>query len=187
MRNSSATYGVRLAGARALGGSTRLNYIASYARQSDYARNPVDYTASYYLGELTLDWAALHFGGGYEVLGSGGILAFQTPLSTLHKFNGWADKFLVTPADGLRDAYAVAGYSWKKAGPFDAIAVVGSYHRFDSDRNINGSGQHYGDEIDLQASAWRGRTTLLIKYADYRADRFAVDTRKLWLSVEWMI
>ncbi len=87
----------------------------------------------------------------------------------------------------MRDAYAVAGYSWKKAGPFDAIAVVGSYHRFDSDRNINGSGQHYGDEIDLQASAWRGRTTLLIKYADYRADRFAVDTRKLWLSVEWMI
>ncbi len=52
-------------------------------------------------------------GVGYELLGSDdGVAAFQTPLATLHKFNGFADQFLVTPAGGLQDIYfyAKAGF-----------------------------------------------------------------------------
>ena len=30
---------------------------------------------------------------------------FTTPLATLHKFQGFADKFLTTPANGIRDTY----------------------------------------------------------------------------------
>ena len=186
LRNSSATYGGRFAGARPLGGGVKLNYVASYALQTDHARNPNRYAANYYLGELTLDITALRLGGGYEVLGADNglpLTSFQAPLGTLHKFNGWADKFLVTLPNGLRDAYALAGYGWKKLGRFEAIALTASYHRFDSDR----SGQHYGNEIDLQASARCGRATVLAKYADYRADQFATDTRKFWLSLEWAI
>ena len=34
-------------------------------------------------------------------------MALQTPLATLHKFNGWADLFLTTPNAGLEDAYCL--------------------------------------------------------------------------------
>ena len=40
---------------------------------------------------------------GFERLEGNGTVALQTPLATLHAFNGWADKFLSTPANGLRD------------------------------------------------------------------------------------
>ncbi|MFA6117780.1 MAG: alginate export family protein [Sphingomonas sp.] len=186
LRNSSQTYGVRFAGGRAIGPKAKITYLASYARQSDYGRNPNHYAASYYAGELGLELAAFKVGGGYEVLGADqgvALTSFQTPLATLHKFNGWADKFLVTPPDGLRDAYASAGYGWKKVGPFASIDLTAAYHRFDSDRVA----QHYGDEIDLQASVKRGRYTALAKYASYDADRFATDTHKFWLSLEWAI
>ena len=35
----------------------------------------------------------------------------QTPLATLHAFNGWADMFLTTPANGLQDLYFRASYT----------------------------------------------------------------------------
>ena len=41
--------------------------------------------------------------------------SFQTLLATLHKFQGWADKFLTTPPNGIRDLYGSAGYTLKKA------------------------------------------------------------------------
>jgi hypothetical protein len=183
--NSSQTYGVRFAGSRPTGGKTKLNYALSYARQGDYARNPNRYAADYYAADVSLDIAQFKVGGGYEVLGAdagAALTSFQTPLATLHKFNGWADKFLVTPPNGLHDAYGSVGYTWLKPGPFDAIGFTAAYHRYDSDR----LGQHYGDEFNLQASFKRGRYTALVKYADYDADRFATDTRKLWLSLEWV-
>jgi hypothetical protein len=30
-----------------------------------------------------------------------GVIGFSTPLATLHKFQGWVDKFLTTPANGI--------------------------------------------------------------------------------------
>jgi hypothetical protein len=182
--NSSQTYGGRFAGAYPLTRIAKLTYAASYATQRDYRRNPNRYRANYYLGELGLSVEALTAGIGYEVLGadSGAALtSFQTPLATGHKFNGWADKFLVTPPNGLRDLYGSTGYGWKKVAGFDGIGLSAVYHRFSSDRLE----RHYGNEIDLQATARRGHYAALIKYADYRAHGFATDTKKLWLSIEW--
>ena len=34
-----------------------------------------------------------------------GVKGFTTPLATLHKFQGWADKFLATPVNGIEDEY----------------------------------------------------------------------------------
>lgn len=186
LRNSSQTYGARFVGAYAFTPKTKFGYMLSYARQSNYRNNPNRNSADYYVADVTLDLAALRIGGGYEVLGADdgvAVTSFQTPLATLHKFNGWADKFLVTPPDGLTDAYGSIGYGWKKAGPFDAVALTAVYHRFRSDR----SDRHYGDELNVQATFKRGRTSALIKYADYKADSYATDTRKLWLSLEWTI
>ncbi len=186
LRNSSQTYGARFAGAHAFDKATKLSYALSYARQGDYRRNPNTYAASYYAADVGLDLAAFKAGAGYEVLGADNgvaLTSFQTPLATLHKFNGWADKFLVTPPNGLRDAYGTLGYGWKKTGKLDSVALTAVYHRFDSDR----ASQHYGNETDLQAAVKRGRYTALVKYAKYDADKFATDTRKIWLSLEWAI
>jgi len=184
--NSSQTYGGRFAGALPVNKAVKLTYAASYATQSAYHRNPNRYRADYYLGELGLSVKAFTLGAGCEVLDADkgvAVTSFQTPLATLHKFNGWADKFLVTPPDGLRDLYESAGYGWKKVAGLDAIGMTAVYHRFSSDRLE----RRYGDEIDLQAVAKRGRYTALLKYADYRAHGFATDTKKLWLSLEWSL
>ncbi|MDP9424059.1 MAG: alginate export family protein [Pseudomonadota bacterium] len=183
-RQSSQSYGVRLSGSRPLTHTVKLTYAASYARQSDYGKNPNDYRANYALAELGVDIGVLKFGAGYELLGADGgaaFTSFQTPLATLHKFQGWADKFLTTPPNGVQDYYASAGYGWKNAAGFDAISASLVYHRFDSARlDFN-----YGNEWNALISAKKGRWSATAKLAAYDADEFATDTRKLWLQLEW--
>jgi hypothetical protein len=183
-RLSSQSYGARLAGSQPLAKGVKLTYALSYARQSDYHRNPNDYHADYALAEAGLEVSALKLGAGYELLGADkgvAFTSFQTPLATLHKFNGWADKFLTTPPNGVQDYYGQAGYGWKKVANMDAINALIVYHRFDSAR----LGLHYGNEWDVLLSAKKGRWTATAKLASYDADKFATDTRKLWLQLEW--
>lgn len=183
---SSQTYGVRLVGGRPLGKGAKLSWQLSHARQSDWHRNPNDYRADYWLADATLDLAALKLNAGYEVLGADhgrALTSFQTPLATGFKFQGWADKFLTTPPNGVRDLYAGAGYGWKKLAGIDALSVQAAWHRFDSDR----LGLHYGNEIDLLVTAKLGRMSLSARYADYDAKRFATDTRKFWLQADWVL
>lgn len=184
-RLSSRTFGVRLAGTRPIGKAS-LAYAASYARQSDHHRNPNDYQADYWTVDAGLDLDGPRIGGGYEAFGASdgrALTSFQTPLAANFKFNGWAEKFTTKPADGLRDLYASAGWGWKALGPLKAVTLSATWHRFDSDR----VSRRYGEEVDLLAQARIGRTTAGIRYADYRADSFATDTRKLWLQLDWTI
>ncbi len=183
-RLASQSYGGRLAGSRALGRQVKLSYQLSWATQSDYHRNPNRYTAGYWLADATLDVRGWKLNTGYEVLGAdkgAALTSFQTPLGTNFKFQGWADKFLATPANGVRDLYAGGGYGWKKLGRVDALTLQATWHRFESDR----LGQHYGDEIDLLATAKVKKTALSVRYARYDADRLATDTSKFWLQVDW--
>lgn len=185
-RLSSQTYGARYTGSRPLAKGVKLSWQASYATQSDYHRNPNGYRADYYLIDATLDVSSWKLNGGYEVLGADkgvALTSFQTPLATLFKFQGWADKFLTTPPNGVRDLYGSLGYGMKRIGPAQAVTFQAVYHRFDSDR-LN---QHQGTELDLLASAKFGRTMLSARYADYRADTFATDTRKFWLQLDWVL
>lgn len=123
---SSQSYGARLAGSRALSPRVTASWQASYARQSDWHRNPNRYRVDYYLIDGAIETRGLRAGAGYEVLGasSGGALtSFQTPLASVFKFQGWADKFLTTPPDGVRDRYATLGYTRKQAGPFTDLTL----------------------------------------------------------------
>jgi len=184
-RLSSQTYGARFAGSRALGKNLKLGYIASYAQQSGYARNPNHYAANYWLGEASLTAKVLSATAGYEILGADKGLALtsvQTPLASFFKFQGWASKFTVTPPNGLRDAYATLGATWKGKGRVSGYGLGATYHRFDSDR----LSLHYGDELDVIASAKVKRYTLAARFARYRADAFATDTDKLFLTVDWV-
>lgn len=185
-RMSSQTYGVRLAGAKPLSKAVKASWQLSYARQSDYHRNPNDFSADYWLADATLEVKGWKLNGGYEVLGASSgvaLTSFETPLGTNFKFQGWADKFLVTPPNGVRDLYVGGGYGLKELGPLKAVSFQAAWHRFESDR----LSQHYGSEIDLLASAkWR-KTAISVRYAHYDAKSFATDTDKLWLQLDWMI
>jgi len=183
-RLSSQTYGVRFAGSRPLSKDLKLGYIASYARQSDYARNPNHYAANYWLGEASLTAKVLSAAAGYEILGADkgvALTSVQTPLASFFKFQGWASKFTVTPPNGLRDAYATLAGNWKGQGWVSGYRLGATYHHFDSDR----LSLHYGDELDVIASAKVKRYTLAARFAHYRADAFATDTDKVFLTVDW--
>lgn len=198
-RMSSNTFGARFSGSRPLSKTIKWSYTLSYARQQDNGTNPLDYSADYFLAEGGLDIAAFKFGAGIEQLGGdasvttkatgaafAGGFAFQTPFATLHKFQGWADKFLTTPAAGITDYYGSAGYGLKKVGPFDTIAATAVYRRYTSDVGSI----VYGDEINLQLVAKVKKYTFTAKYADYQRKGIAsfagdADTKKFWLSVDW--
>lgn len=173
--DSARTYGVRFSGNTPVGNAVKALYTAEYASQSDYRDNPANFNLNYYLLEGGAAVGSATFKLGYEVLGSNGRNAFQTPLATLHAFNGWADQFLTTPVNGLKDAYLSAGtvlYGTK-------LEVI--YHDFRADEGST----RYGTEWDLVATKAIGKNYLLgAKYGSYRAKSFAVDTDKLWLYAE---
>ncbi|MEX6500983.1 hypothetical protein [Pseudomonas zhanjiangensis] len=175
-KQSSQTTGLRASGAIA-----GVSYALEYAQQRDYADNPLDLDSDYYLAELGYTVKGVALRAGYEVLGgdSGpGNRAFQTPLATKHAFQGWADLFLGTPADGVKDAYVGAVI------PLFGGSLQAWYHDF---RAEQGSSQ-YGEELDLAYGhpipGVKGLSGL-VKYAGYDADDFAVDTDKLWLQLQY--
>jgi hypothetical protein len=181
VNDSSQTFGARFAGDHTFNG-VKLAYAASYASQDDYGRNPISYSTDYYLLDLTASARGFSGGIGAEVLGGTGVKGFATPLASLHKFQGWADKFLTTPANGIDDQYVSAGYSVKKLGALESVTALATYHRFDAERGP----LHYGDETDIQLAAKWKKFSAMLKYADYSADDLLTDTRKLWAQVEYI-
>jgi len=177
---SSQTYGVLAVGAIPLGSKAKLNFLGSYALQSDYAGNPVNFKADYINAELGASIMGFGLKGGYEKLGSdNGRAAFQTPLATLHAFNGWADLFLTTPADGIQDYYGGLTKALGNAGPLKGMSAAVVYHKFESDN----ASIDYGTEWDASLGFKVSNYAVLLKYANYNADRFGTDTEKFWLQV----
>jgi hypothetical protein len=181
LANSSQTYGAILSGRIPLRSHAGLVFRASYARQSDYGRNPGNYAASYWSFEGTATFAGFALGAGWERLGSDHGRAVQTPMATLHRFNGWADLFLTTPPNGLEDAYVSIGRRFEPRRPVPGVEFSLAFHQF---RSAVGA-LAYGAEWDATAGIRLGRVALLAKYADYDARRFGADTRKFWLQAEW--
>jgi len=178
--NSRDTYGAYLSGKYPVG-DLKLNYHAEYATQDDNSESPsgTSIDLDYYHFKLgaACDKTKLNFGVGYEVLEGDGDNGFQTPLGTNHAFNGWADKFLSTPDDGLEDLYAWAGIKL----PHN-IMLKAVYHQFEAE---NG-GADYGDEIDGLA-VWKidKHFKALFKYANYSEDGLFTDTKKYTLEINF--
>lgn len=179
---SSQTFGARVSGSFDLGSAMKVAFAAEYASQSEHADNPANFSHDYINIEGTLKYSGAFLGVGYETLGGDGTTAFQTPLATLHKFQGWADAFLVTPAVGIEDLSIKAGYVRKKVGFFDSIKFLAVYHDFSSDVG----GMDLGEEWDfLFAAKFAKRFTAILKYADYSGKGFAPSRSKLWLSLQY--
>lgn len=175
------TLGLRLSGTVPVQ-AFKLAYAVEYAKQSDYADAPALVDADYTLveGQLTLPNIAMVKSPaiklGYEVLGGDGAYGFQTPLATLHAFQGWADMFLNTPATGIQDSYVAASATIEKV----SAQLVWHDYRADS------GAAHYGSEWNAYFTRPLIENLVAgIKYADYNAKDFAVNTRKLWVSLDY--
>jgi hypothetical protein len=179
--NSNRILGIRADGAFPLGAAFKLLYTAEFAKQDDYESGDPRIDAHYGHAGAGLGFNGYQVRLDYEVLGSnGGSYGFQTPLGTNHLFQGWADLFLTTPPQGIRDTWVSAG------GPLLGGTWSAAYHDFRSDV----AAIHYGREFDL-GLGWPLRKGLVgkIELADFReGDALAgtarkPDTRKLWLTL----
>ncbi len=175
--SSNRTVGVRATGKVPVG-EFNLTYAGELARQADNGDNAADYDAAYGLAEVGFGKGAWEVQAGYEMLGSDdGVAAVQAPLATLHKFQGWADKFLTTPANGLVDVYGGATYT------VNGYGFTVAYHQYDAEEG----NADYGSEVDAQvAKTFAKRYTLTFKYANFSDGEVAAytDTKKAWLMAE---
>lgn len=184
---SSQTYGLRATGDVPLNEKWNGLYEIEYAHQSDYGNNPASYDANYFHISPGVKGYGVTAKAGYELLGGNGVSSFQTPLATLHKFNGWADKFLATPANGLQDVYASLAYQFTgNNNALDGTELAGAYHKFYGDKTGD-----YGSEWNFSASKsfrlpkeyYADSLNFTVKYATYDAvDAPFTNTDKFWFQ-----
>ena len=188
---SSNTFGIRWASTA----NPALMYTLEYAKQTDAHDNPLDYSASYLLAEASTTLGRFVPAIGYELLGSDdGNKGFATPFATLHMFQGWADRFLATPKEGITDIYVSLTTTVVGA------QLIASYHDFSSDAESTAAGAmfgkkiNYGTEWNLSASKKVGAVAYTAKYAMFKNDEWvqkigaqslASDTTKFWLQADW--
>lgn len=181
--SSSDTFGIRATGAIPIAAHAPITVAASYARQTDTGSNPAEYAARYIAMELGTTVSEFAVKAGYELLGSDNGHAFQTPMATLHKFNGWADAFLTTPAAGLQDTYISVGRRFEGVTSLPGLSAAITYHYFSSDVG----GLDYGTEWDALVGFKSGKFDIALKYANYQADGYSSDIQKLWLQLDWTL
>ena len=176
---SSQTLGLRLAGDIKINDQWSVPYAAEWATQDDYQDNPNSYSADYYLAEAGVKWQKVTVKLSYEVL-EGDTVAnhqFQTPLATLHAFQGWADQFTSTPTGGIEDTFVQVDFPLLGAN----IKV-----RYDDYQAETGS-VDYGNELGIWATLPIGTNySVALKYAAFNGDNEApsyVDVDKFWIML----
>lgn len=171
--NSNQTYGFRFNGGFTIDDTFKALYTAEYAWQKDFADNPNNYEVDYInvMGGVSAYGFTLK--AAMEQLGGQNGKGFDTPLATKHAFQGWADVFLATPMDGIRDMQVSLGTK------IMGVKVAGIYHNFDDDTGNT----DYGQEFDLVVVKKFGKHySILGKYAYYDAENYGVDTQKIWIQ-----
>jgi hypothetical protein len=184
---SNKTIGARLDGIHPFNPNLRALYTAEYAKQTDYSGGDARINAHYYKigGGVGID--AFNLRLDQENLSSNnGVYAFQTPFGTNHLFQGWVDKFLATPKDGIKDTFVTATYR------LDDFLFFADYHLINSDRDFvkstGGTGNKYGKEWNA-AVTYNVNSNVVTKleYGKFtESDQYAAarirDTEKLWLT-----
>ena len=172
---SNSTLGLRLKGERNTA-TVSLAYHLELARQVDAASSTLDYRADYAHARISGRAAGVTVGAGYELLGGDRGVGFQTPLATLHKYNGFADVFLTTPSAGLADRYG-----WLQVPLPLRAALTVAHHDFVADDSRG----DFGRELDLVLGCplplgLRGT----IKYAAFTSESALPDLRRLVVQIE---
>lgn len=165
-------------------------YDLSYGKQTQYAdgttANVPD--ADYHDIQLGYDFGPVVVKLQQETLEKG----FQTPLATLHAFNGWADRFLVTPGTGATPFGGLVDRNIKFSGKAAGLNLALALHRFEAD---TGS-VDYGNEIDFSVGKtftpnWSG----MIKVAQFDGTgdikapaaqtAYSKDLTKAWVQIDY--
>ena len=194
---SSDSYGIIAKGSAPLGDDARVGFRAEVAVQEDAGDNPIDYDAEYYHLQVDGSFKGLLADAGYELLGADRTSAvdedgapvfasFKTPLATLHKFNGFADRFLVTPDKGLEDVYVMLGYKFSipKLGGLTAKVW---YHDFSSDEGSDDLGEEWDAVLvkPFELETVPGAFKAVAKYAAYSAGDVGADTDRFTLELNY--
>ena len=191
---SNKTLGLRLDGIHPFNPNFRALYTAEYAKQTDYSGGDSRIDADYYKIGGGLGFDNFNIRVDQELLGSNDSkYAFQTPFGTNHLFQGWVDKFLATPKEGIRDTFVTATYR------FEDFLFFADYHVFNSDEDFfkvtGGKGDKYGTEWNVSATYNYNKNIMAkIEYGKYsESDQYQPtatatqagrirDTDKLWLT-----
>lgn len=187
---SSKTFGVRLASTRHPWRRLRINYGFTFATQRSYGRNPEDFDLGYLMGEVgaafegeresvsltaRIEW--LDGDGAFRSMGG-----FNMPLGSLHDYQGFADRFTVTPASGVQDAQLILAYDMTALKFARNLRLAGWYHKY---RAVVDSGS-LGREVNLAGIAkLTDRLTLTMQYADFNANPAAPreDREIIWATL----
>lgn len=182
---SSQTYGARWSH-QWEAGSFRPRLTLEAAVQRDYRGNSASFDLGYQHAELAIQREGWMLTVGGERLEGDDARGFATPLATLHAFQGWADVFLATPPDGVRDLYAGVSYTMRPQPAERPITFTLVAHDFASD---DGGDDDFGAELDASVRlALNERVGLEAKAAMFDGDdpRFA-DRTKFWLALEYRL
>ncbi len=187
--------GLRLDGVHPYTPDWKALYTAEYAKQTDFSGGDARIDAHYYKLGGGAAYGNFSLRVDQELLSSNsGQYAFQTPFGTNHLFQGWVDKFLTTPVEGLKDSFVTANYKW---GDFLFFA---DYHVLKSDTHFNTVGGGFGDKFGTE---WNAAVTYNVnphlwtklEYGKYsEKDQYTLlpgnnaagrvrDTEKLWLTM----
>ncbi|MEQ1487993.1 MAG: alginate export family protein [Methylotenera sp.] len=184
---SNKTLGLRLDGVHPFSPNIRAIYTAEFAKQTDYSGGDARIDAHYY--RLGAGWGVDMFNlrvDQEKLSSNNGKYAFQTPFGTNHLFQGWVDKFLATPKEGIQDTFITATYR------IDDLLFFADYHFIDSDKDFakvgGGTGSNYGKEWNV-AATYNVNSNVMAKVEygkfkegdKYNAGRIR-DTEKLWVT-----
>jgi hypothetical protein len=181
---STRTYGIRWSNEWSVG-ELRPRLTLETATQSDYGSNTADFNLAYQHAELALRRGRWTVAVAGERLEGDGVRGFATPLATLHAFQGWADVFLATPPDGVRDLNATVSYTTAPWIARQPATFTLRAHDFASDDG----GTEFGSELDgsLRFSL-TDQVAIEAKGAVFDGDdpRFT-DRSKVWLAIEYRL
>ena len=199
------TFGIRLDGTHPFNPNFRAHYTAEYAKQTDYSGGDKRIDAHYYKLGGGLGFDNFNMRIDQELLSSNNSLyAFQTPYGTNHLFQGWVDKFLATPRQGIQDTFVTATYR------YEDFLFFADYHVFKSDEDFNTvgggttkNGSQYGTEWNAAVTYNINKNWMTkLEYGQYSEDdHYAAtpniantvagnrgrirDTEKLWLTAQF--
>lgn len=182
--NSTLTQGAKVTGAVRLD-LVKFTYGATYASQRDYGRNPSHFTLDYWEADIAATFDIYTAKAAYESLGGDGVRGFGTPLATLHAYQGWADVFLTTPANGIDDLnFTLNAKPRFKAKYLFKLDLTLRHHEFEAGR----TGAGLGSEWDAQVTAaFNPKLSGFAKYANYDGVAAFPSRTKVWVGLEYKL
>ena len=136
--------------------------------------------SNYFQTRISAEWTDFTAAVQFEHLGSNqdGV-SFQTPLATLHKFQGGVDVFTQTPREGLQDSQAEFRWRIGSAGHFRGVNAKVQINHFQA----ASSNTQFGREYGLSLGGTLNDTRLSVAVASYREKGFSTDADRVWLTI----